>query len=128
MKISYLSLWFVIGFNNASFSQLINQSEQQTFTIVENFQTLQGEQLSKDVKYRNLEDVKSLLNQSGEIAIKLCTNRKGIVTYVEFLGIESNIKDKVLIRKFLQAAKNYTFRPKHAGNKEECSRLVFSII
>lgn len=70
---------------------------------------------------RNYADIP--LTKSGKIAMKVCVDRSGNVTYVELLELETTIRDREILRKTLIAAKGYKFEPDAQAPREECGKL-----
>jgi outer membrane biosynthesis protein TonB len=79
----------------------------------------------RKVIYRDVAAAKAAVNMSGTVAIKVCVNRAGIVTYGEIIPGETTIKDKATLKKFMAAARNYKFAPNLNAPKEECGKLIF---
>jgi outer membrane biosynthesis protein TonB len=79
----------------------------------------------RKVIYRDLAAAKAAMSVSGVVAIKVCVNRAGIVTFTEPIFAETTIKDKTIIKKYMSAAKNYKFAPNLSAPKEECGKLTF---
>jgi outer membrane biosynthesis protein TonB len=77
------------------------------------------------VVYRDIKAVGEALNSSGTVAVKICVNRGGNVTYTEVIGRESTIKDNNTLKKFLKAAKGYKVQLDLSAPKEQCGKLIF---
>lgn len=75
----------------------------------------------RKVVKRNYADIP--LTKSGKIAMKVCVDRSGNVTYVELLELETTIRDREILRKTLIAAKGYKFEPDIKAPREECGKL-----
>lgn len=64
------------------------------------------------------------LTKSGKIAMKVCVDRNGNVTYVELLELETSIRDREVLRQTLIAAKGYKYEPDTKAPREECGKLT----
>lgn len=81
----------------------------------------------RKVIHRDLGSFRRPIHTSGTIAMKLCINRLGIVTYVELLPIETTITDKDVLKTYLRAARGYKFGPLSTAPKEQCGKIKFNI-
>ncbi|HMR87716.1 MAG TPA: hypothetical protein PKD51_06160 [Saprospiraceae bacterium] len=81
----------------------------------------------RKIIYRDISATKSLSTISGSIAVKVCINRAGLVTYVELYPDETTITDKQTLKSYLKAARTYKFQPDHTAHKEQCGKLLFKI-
>ncbi|HLO53441.1 MAG TPA: hypothetical protein VK169_04085 [Saprospiraceae bacterium] len=81
----------------------------------------------RKIIYRDLSATKSLSTLSGSIAVKVCINRAGLVTYVELYPDETTITDKQTLKSYLKAARTYKFQPDYTAHKEQCGKLLFNI-
>ena len=59
----------------------------------------------RKVIYRDVAAAKAAVNMSGTVAIKVCVNRAGIVTYGEIIPGETTIKSRETLKKFMAAAR-----------------------
>ncbi len=76
----------------------------------------------RKVIYRNFGQIP--MTKSGKVAVKVCINRKGLVTYVELVERESTITDKTILKKTAEAARGYKFQPDPTAPKEQCGKLT----
>ena len=74
------------------------------------------------VIYRNVKAIP--MTTSGKVAVKVCINREGNVTYVELLERESTIRDRNILKKTAEAAEGYRFEPDRTAPKEQCGKLT----
>ncbi len=81
----------------------------------------------RKIIYRDVSATKHAINVSGRVVTKICINRAGIVTYVELIGSETNMRDKATLRKYLAAARGYKFQPDLTAPKEQCGKLSFLV-
>ncbi len=81
----------------------------------------------RKVIYRDQSVIKKDITVSGKIAVKVCINRAGIVSYLELLNSETTVRDKTTLRLYLQAAKTYKFQPDLTAPKEQCGKLKFIV-
>lgn len=83
--------------------------------------------LDRRIIYRDLSAIESLSTISGSIAVKVCINRAGLVTYIELYPDETSITDRQILKSFLKACRGYKFQPDVTAPKEQCGRLLFNI-
>lgn len=76
----------------------------------------------RKVIYRNYSKIP--MTTSGKVAVKVCINRTGNVTYAELLERESTISDTNILKKTLEAARGYRFEPDLTAPKEQCGKLT----
>jgi outer membrane biosynthesis protein TonB len=81
----------------------------------------------RKIIYRDQSMIKKAVTISGKIAIKVCINRAGMVTYLELINSETSVKDKATLRMYLQAAKTYKFQPDLTASKEQCGKIKFTV-
>jgi outer membrane biosynthesis protein TonB len=83
----------------------------------------------RKIIYRDQSSIKKAVNVSGKIAVKVCINRGGMVTYLELLNSETTVRDKPTLKMYLQAAKTYKFQPDLSTNtpKEQCGKIKFNV-
>ncbi len=72
-------------------------------------------------------DFTGIIKESGTIAVNLCADRSGRVTFVEFNREYSTITDMAVIRKAVSYAKEYLFEADPTAPPRECGRSVFRI-
>ncbi len=77
--------------------------------------------------YRDKSIIKKAVTSSGKIAVKVCINRAGNVTYLELINNETTVKDKPTLKLYLQAARTYKFQPDLSAPKEQCGKLKFIV-
>ena len=65
--------------------------------------------------------------QSGEIVMKICIDRKGDVVYVELDENESSIDDKEVLKNALRSMYKYKYEADATAPKEECGKFTVSI-
>jgi hypothetical protein len=68
-----------------------------------------------------------LMGPSGTVAVKICINQAGIVTFAEINNTETSVKDQKILKNFLGAARNYRFSADKSAPKRECGKLLFKI-
>ncbi len=75
----------------------------------------------RKVMYKNYKALPML--KSGNVSVKVCVNRTGVVIYTEILQAESSIKDRDILKKCLSAIKEYKFESDQYAPKEQCGKL-----
>ena len=81
----------------------------------------------RKIIYRDLTALKKGVESSGKIAIKVCINRAGLVTYVELINSETTEKNRENLKLYLKAARGYKFQPDLTAPKEQCGKMSFKI-
>ena len=79
----------------------------------------------RKVVYRDLKSATAAMTVSGVVAVKICVNRAGIVTFAEVLEAETSIRDRNTRKNFLKAAYNYRVKADYSAPEEQCGKLVF---
>ncbi|MCZ2336947.1 MAG: hypothetical protein LC127_01885 [Chitinophagales bacterium] len=81
----------------------------------------------RKITYRDLSAAKAAINASGKVAVKVCINRAGLVTYAELLQRETTLTDRAGLKLYLKAARGYKFQPDMTAPKEQCGKLTFVV-
>lgn len=81
----------------------------------------------RKVIYRNLKGVYKVAKQSGIITAKVCINRAGFVNYAEIIDMETDIKDRRILKEALQAFQGYKYEPDFTASKEQCGKLTLKL-
>lgn len=76
---------------------------------------------------RNEALIKAALNNSGTVSVKTCINQAGTVTFVEIMPELTTVRDKVQLKKYLQAALSYKFQADRTAAKEQCGKITFKL-
>jgi len=74
------------------------------------------------VKYGN---TKELAQVNGKLVLKICINRRGIVTFAEWDKEQSTIKDSSIARGALDNVLEYRFEKDKNAPSKECGRLTY---
>lgn len=74
------------------------------------------------VKYGN---TKELAKVNGTMVLKICINRRGVVTFAEWDKEQSSIKDSGIAREALKNVLEYRFEKDQSAPKKECGRLTY---
>ncbi len=77
--------------------------------------------------YRDLSMVSKAVNGNGKVAIKLCINRAGIVTFVELINHETTERNRENLKLYMKAARTYKYQPDLTAPKEQCGKLTFIV-
>ncbi len=77
--------------------------------------------------YRDLSVVSKAVNGSGKVAIKVCINRAGLVTFVELINHETTERNRENLKLYLKAARTYKFQPDLTAPKEQCGKMSFRV-
>jgi len=72
-------------------------------------------------------DTKKLAQQNGTLILKICINRRGIVTFAEWDKEGSSIKDSQVARTALDNVLKYRFERDRSAPNKECGRLTYII-
>ncbi|MBT8220977.1 MAG: hypothetical protein KJP00_14200 [Bacteroidia bacterium] len=70
-------------------------------------------------------DTKSLAKVNGTLILKICINKRGLVTYAEWDKEQSSIKDPDIARAALDNVINYRFEKDYNAPSKECGRLTY---
>ena len=81
----------------------------------------------RKVVYRDQQSAKAAVNETGFIAVKICVDRAGKVTYAELIPGLTTIKNKVTIKNYLKAARNYRVKADYSAPEEQCGKLNFKV-
>ncbi len=79
----------------------------------------------RKVIYRDTRAAASASKLAGTVAVKICVDRGGIVTYTEIIEEESNLRDRRSLINFMKAARKYKVQPDSKAPKEQCGKLIF---
>ncbi len=79
--------------------------------------------LSRPIIFRN--DPKNLAIKSGTIVVKVCINRKGLVSYAEFDNENSTIHDPEIKKLVMADVVEYRFEKSYSAPEKECGRLSY---
>ncbi|MBP6235808.1 MAG: hypothetical protein KA270_13175 [Saprospiraceae bacterium] len=79
------------------------------------------------VIYRDLSVVSNAVNGSGKVAIKVCINRAGLVTFVELINHETTERNRENLKLYMKAARTYKYQPDLTAPKEQCGKLTFIV-
>ncbi len=79
--------------------------------------------LSRPIIFRN--DPKNLAIKSGTIVVKVCINRKGMVSYAEFDNENSTIHDPEIKKLVMADVVDYRFEKSYSAPEKECGRLSY---
>ena len=83
--------------------------------------------LGRKIIFRAKKNPFFIINETGKVAIKICINKEGLVTYAEILTNETTMKNKENLRMFLKTARNYKYEPDLNAPKEQCGKLKFIV-
>ena len=72
-------------------------------------------------------NTKQLAQQNGTLILKICINRRGIVTHAEWDKEASSIKDSGVARTALDNVLKYRFETNRSAPRKECGRLTYII-
>jgi len=72
-------------------------------------------------------NTKALAQQNGTLMLKICINRRGVVTFAEWDKEASTIKNAKVARTALDNVLNYKFESDRNAPKKECGRLTYII-
>jgi hypothetical protein len=90
-------------------------------------QDLKDNDLSEGITGRKVLNAPSVDSKdTSKVAIKICVNQGGVVTYAEIIPGETTLKDKTTLIKYLKAARNYTVQPDKTAPKEQCGKLTYN--
>ena len=88
------------------------------------FGTIPGDGIfNRKVIYRA--DVKKITELEGKIAVDLCINRRGLVTYAKPVKEETTIADFDVVRKAVQLTTRYRFERDETAPAKQCGRLTY---
>jgi len=79
----------------------------------------------RKVVYKDVKSAMAAMTVSGIVAVKICVNRAGIVTYAEVIEGETTIRDRNSRKNFMKAAYNYRVKADYTAPEEQCGKLVF---
>ena len=79
--------------------------------------------LNRPIIFRN--DPKSLAKKSGTIVVKVCINRKGMVSYAEYDIENSTIHDPKIKELVMADVLDYRFEKSYSAPEKECGRLSY---
>ena len=65
--------------------------------------------------------------QKGKVSTLVCINKDGVVQFARYLPGESTIKDKNIIRSFIDTVMTYRYAPDDNTTETRCGRLWFEI-
>lgn len=72
-------------------------------------------------------NTKKLAQQNGTLILKICINRRGVVTHAEWDKEASSIKDSGIARTALDNVLKYRFETDRNAPTKECGRLTYII-
>ena len=72
-------------------------------------------------------NTKDLAQVDGTLVLKICINRRGLVTFAEWDKEASSIKDSKVARTALDNVLNYRFEKDQSAPSKECGRLTYII-
>lgn len=81
----------------------------------------------RKIIYRDISAAKNATFVSGQVTIKTCINRDGIVTYAQIIKDETTITKIDVLEKYLLAAAGYRFEPKADSPEIQCGKMSFKI-
>lgn len=81
----------------------------------------------RKIIYRDLSALKKGVSSTGVVAIKVCINRAGSVTFAELLPLETTETNKQNLRLYLKAVMNYKFQADLKAAKEQCGKMKVKV-
>ena len=81
----------------------------------------------RKIVYRDKSAAGKAISSSGKIAVKVCINRGGLVTFTELINIETTERNRENLKLYLKAARGYKFQPDPTASKEQCGKLTFIV-
>lgn len=81
----------------------------------------------RKILFRDLSAAGKAISSSAKIAVKVCINRAGLVTFTELINTETTERNRENLKLYLKAARGYKFQPDLTAPKEQCGKLTFRV-
>lgn len=114
-------------FSSKDDASVLNWGQIDSTSIDSNYDSTGDGVFGRKIIYRDASLFKKLANTSGKIAVKVCINRMGLVTFVELIPSETTIADREILKTFLKAARKYKFEPLSTAPIQQCGKIKFKI-
>ena len=124
IKVNYILICLI--YLNVSCSTKNFPPEHPSFASAKNNEA-HSEDLGRKVIYRDRGMYKYLGSESGKILFKICINRNGTPTSVEYIEEESTIYGDAKIKKIINGLMNYRYQPDSSAPEKECGNFTLSV-
>ncbi len=85
------------------------------------------QEYGRKVVNRDVLMLKRATMKSGEITMKICVNREGIVQFARIINKETTIQDKKMLAHTLKSISNYQYEEKADAPEIECGKYKLKI-